>query len=287
MQEDDGSSFWGAAFVNGQIHVYGSPGNFTTDANVTPQKKTIFVYNADQPESTDNVELLRFRNADATKNTNDSTVQIEKQEEINDVGTDIRLNFNLNITPDAELRVIMDDKAGNIISTHGRGNINAHFYNKGSFEMFGVYGINDGTYKIKLQDLIQKNFILRDGGRISFNGNPLACALNLQAVYTIPAVSLAGISVQGSLRDNSVPVNCVMNITGNALQPRLNFDIDLPSVSADQKQMVRSLIATPEDMNMQAMYLLSVGRFYTYNYDMAVSPQSPSQTSLAMNSRQT
>lgn len=284
MQEDDGSSFWGAAFVNGQIHVYGSPGNFTTDANVTPQKKTIFVYNADQPESTDNVELLRFRNADATKNTNDSTVQIEKQEEINDVGTDIRLNFNLNITPDAELRVIMDDKAGNIISTHGRGNINAHFYNKGSFEMFGVYGINDGTYKIKLQDLIQKNFILRDGGRISFNGNPLACALNLQAVYTIPAVSLAGISVQGSLRDNSVPVNCVMNITGNALQPRLNFDIDLPSVSADQKQMVRSLIATPEDMNMQAMYLLSVGRFYTYNYDMAVSPQSPSQTSLAMNS---
>lgn len=286
MQDGSESSFWGTAFVDGQIHLYGASGYFTTDANVTPRAKTLFVYNADQPESTDNVELLRFRNADAKEGAKDTVAQATAKEnaESNDVGTDIRLNFNINVTPEAELRVIMDDKAGNMISTHGRGNINAHFYNKGNFEMFGVYGIDDGTYKIKFQDLIQKNFILRNGGRIAFNGNPLACALNLQAVYTIPTVSLAGISVQGSLRDNSVPVDCVMNITGSALQPLLNFDIDLPSVSADQKQMVRSLIATPEDMNMQAMYLLSVGRFYTYNYDMAASPQSPSQTSLAMNS---
>lgn len=286
MQDGNESSFWGTAFVDGQVHLYGASGYFTTDANVTPRAKTLFVYNADQPESPDNVELLRFRNADAKEGAKDTVAQAMAKENAgnNDIGTDIRLNFNINVTPEAELRVIMDDKAGNMISTHGRGNINAHFYNKGNFEMFGVYGISDGTYKIKFQDLIQKNFILRNGGRIAFNGNPLACALNLQAVYTIPAVSLAGISMQGSLRDNSVPVDCVMNITGSASQPLLNFDIDLPSVSADQKQMVRSLIATPEDMNMQAMYLLSVGRFYTYNYDMAASPQSPSQTSLAMNS---
>lgn len=281
---DDNSSFWGTAFVDGHIHIYGGSGYFTTDANVTPRRKTLFVYNADLPESADNVELLRFRNADESKVVALDSGKVEKVENAADVSSDIRLNFNLNITPDAELRVIMDDKTGNMISAHGQGNISAHFYNKGSFDMFGLYNIEDGTYKLKFQDLIQKNFMLRDGGRINFNGNPLACALNLQAVYTIPAVSLAGISMQGSLRDSSVPVDCIMNITGSAQQPFVNFDIDLPSVSSDQKQMVRSLIATPEDMNMQAMYLLSVGRFYTYNYDMANSVQSQSQTSLAMNS---
>ncbi len=117
----------------------------------------------------------------------------------------------------------MDDKAGNIISTHGRGNINAHFYNKGSFEMFGVYGINDGTYKIKLQDLIQRTSFFATGEEFPLTGIRLRAPLNLQAVYTIPAVSLAGISVQGSLRDNSVPVNCVMNITGNALATKVEF----------------------------------------------------------------
>ncbi len=284
MQNGSGSSFWGTAFVDGQVHLYGASGYFTTDANIVTKEKTLFVYNADKPENTDNVELLHFINADAKIGVGDTKLQAKENIDNNGLETDIRLNFNINVTPQAELRVILDDKAGNMISTHGSGNINAHFYNKGDLEMFGVYDIDDGTYKIKFQDLIQKNFVLRNGGRIAFNGNPLACALNLQAVYTIPAVSLAGISVQGSLRDNSVPVDCVMNITGNAMQPLLNFDIDLPSISADQKQMVRSLIATPEDMNMQAMYLLSVGRFYTYNYNMAASPQSPSQTSLAMNS---
>lgn len=283
VQTDENSSFWGTAFVDGHIHIYGGSGFFTTDANVTPRSKTLFVYNADQPENSDNVELLRFRNADEINVSSDS-IEVEKTEKKNDVNTDIRLNFNLDVTPDAELRVIMDDKTGNMISAHGQGNISAHFYNKGSFDMFGLYNIEDGTYKMKFQDLIQKNFILRNGGRITFNGNPLACALNLQAAYTIPAVSLAGISMQGSMRDSSVPVDCIMNITGSALQPFVNFDIDLPSVSSEQKQMVRSLIATPEDMNMQAMYLLSVGRFYTYNYNMANSAQTPSQTSLAMNS---
>lgn len=282
-QTDENSSFWGTAFVDGHIHIYGGSGFFTTDANVTPRSKTLFVYNADQPENADNVELLRFRNADEINVSSDS-IEVEKTEKKSDVNTDIRLNFNLDVTPDAELRVIMDDKTGNMISAHGQGNISAHFYNKGSFDMFGLYNIEDGTYKMKFQDLIQKNFILRNGGRITFNGNPLACALNLQAAYTIPAVSLAGISMQGSMRDSSVPVDCIMNITGSALQPFVNFDIDLPSVSSEQKQMVRSLIATPEDMNMQAMYLLSVGRFYTYNYNIANSAQTPSQTSLAMNS---
>ncbi len=282
-QTDENSSFWGTAFVDGHIHIYGGSGFFTTDAYVTPRSKTLFVYNADQPENADNVELLRFRNADEINVSSDS-IEVEKTEKKSDVNTDIRLNFNLDVTPDAELRVIMDDKTGNMISAHGQGNISAHFYNKGSFDMFGLYNIEDGTYKMKFQDLIQKNFILRNGGRITFNGNPLACALNLQAAYTIPAVSLAGISMQGSMRDSSVPVDCIMNITGSALQPFVNFDIDLPSVSSEQKQMVRSLIATPEDMNMQAMYLLSVGRFYTYNYNIANSAQTPSQTSLAMNS---
>lgn len=282
--DDEGSTFWGTAYVDGTIHLYGGSGFFTTDANVTPREKTVFVYNADQPESADNVQMLRFRNADSQEAEDTLKVKADKEVKENNVGTDIRLNFNLNVTPDAELRVIMDDKTGNTISAHGQGNILAQFYNKGAFEMFGIYNIENGIYHMKFQDLLQKNFALKSGSRIAFNGNPLACALNMKAVYTIPAVSLAGVSMQGSLRDSSVPVDCIMNITGSALQPSVNFDIDMPSVSADQKQMVRSLIATSEDMNLQAMYLLSVGRFYTYNYDMAATEQTQSQTATAMNS---
>ena len=58
----------------------------------------------------------------------------------------------------------------------------------------------------------------------------------------------------------------------------------MPSVSTDEQQMVRSLIATPEDMNMQIVYLLSFGRFYTYNYASQNMSATQSQSALAMNS---
>ena len=44
------------------------------------------------------------------------------------------------------------------------------------------------------------------------------------------------------------------------------------------------IIATPEDMNLQAMYLLSVGQFYTYDYTPDVRYQSSGRSSVAMNS---
>lgn len=290
QKRDSKSSFWGTAIIDGNVHIHGQPGSFTADVNATPRRGTVFVYNADRPDGTDNVELLSFRDgarrlsAEAPDSVATATAANDAPLPDFDVSSDIWLNLNLNVTPDAELGVLMDSKGESRITTHGAGNINAHYYNKGNFGMFGTYTVNDGIYNMKIQELIQKQFTMSEGGRIVFDGDPLAGTLNLKAVYTIPSVSLSGISSQGSLRDASVPVDCVMNITGSARQPMISFDIDMPSVSADQKQMVRSLIATQEDMNMQAMYLLSVGRFYTYNYDMASTPQGQSQASLAMNS---
>ena len=53
-----------------------------------------------------------------------------------------------------------------------------------------------------------------------------------------------------------------MNITGQPRAPILNFDIDMPNVSTDEKQMVRSVINGDEEMNQQVLYLLAVGRFF-------------------------
>lgn len=286
QKRDSKSSFWGTAIIDGNVHIHGQPGSFTVDVNATPRRGTVFVYNADRPDGTDNVELLSFRDAGRRAAADSADVAAAAGNPLAgfDVSSDVWLNLNLNVTPDAELGVLMDSKGESRITTHGAGNINAHYYNKGNFGMFGTYTVSDGVYNMKIQDLIQKQFAMREGGRIVFDGDPLAGTLNFKAVYTVPSVSLSGISSQGNLRDASVPVDCVMNITGSARQPVISFDIDMPSVSADQKQMVRSLIATQEDMNMQAMYLLSVGRFYTYNYDVATAPQGQSQASLAMNS---
>lgn len=72
-----------------------------------------------------------------------------------------------------------------------------------------------------------------------------------------------------------------MNIGGKAKAPQVNFDLDLHNISDDEKQMVRQLIATDEDMNRQVIYLLGIGRFYTANAQTAEGQSTSQQQSTA------
>ena len=76
-----------------------------------------------------------------------------------------------------------------------------------------------------------------------------------------------------------------MNITGQPNSPRVDFDLDMPTVNADEQQMVRSVINGDQEMNQQVLYLLTIGRFYQQTQNNQQSSQD--QTSLAMQSLQT
>jgi hypothetical protein len=69
--------------------------------------------------------------------------------------------------------------------------------------------------------------------------------------------------------------------------PQVSFDLDLPNVNTDEKQMVRSILNGQEEMNQQVVYLLAVGRFYPQGANNAAEEEQAaerSQTSLAMQS---
>lgn len=287
--EADDASFWGKAFVDGRIHVFGSPGRFATHADVTALGGTSFVYNAESRMYVGAPEFLQYRarrEAAATDTARGSTPAITQATDSlqKSIRGDMELNFNIDISPEAEFQVITDEKSGNGATVHGTGRVNAYWSNKDNFQMFGAYNISSGYYRMKIQDLIERNFAIQQGGRITFSGQPLDGILSLSAVYSLPSVSLSGLTAGSNMRDASQRVDCIMNITGTAATPTVSFDIDMPTASSTQRQMVRSIIATPEDMNLQAMYLLSVGQFYTYDYTPDVRYQSSGRSSVAMNS---
>lgn len=176
----------------------------------------------------------------------------------------MRINFDLDITPTAQMRLLMDPRSEDYITLFGDGHIRANFYNKGRFQMYGTYRVDHGTYRLSLQDVIRKDFQFQQGSTIVFGGQPMKADLNLQAVYTVPSVSLNDLTVGSNFSASNVRVNCIMNIGGRAEQPQVSFDFDIPNVNEDEKQMVRSLISTDEERNMQVIYLLGIGRFYTY-----------------------
>ena len=149
--------------------------------------------------------------------------------------------------------------------------------------MFGTFTVDHGTYGITIQNIIKKNFTFNRGGTIVFGGDPYNAALNLQALYTVNGVSLSDLNIGTSFASNTIRVNCLMNIGGQPNNPQVDFDLEMPTVNADEQQMVRSIINGQQEMNQQVLYLLGIGRFYNQGLNNANTEQTD-RTTLAMQS---
>ena len=75
-----------------------------------------------------------------------------------------------------------------------------------------------------------------------------------------------------------------MNIGGQPAQPQVDFDLEMPTVNADEQQMVRSIINGQQEMNQQVVYLLAIGRFYNQGANNSGTNERTDQTTLAMQS---
>ena len=273
--------FYGTVFASGNVHLSGQSDAMNIDIQCSPSPGTVFTYNASSPETKTDNAFITFvkespnRYLDETDQDKPvtATTLIEEDESF-----DLRMNFDFDVTPEAQMRLLMDPRTEDYIVLYGNGHIRATYYNKGPFQMYGTYRIDHGTYKLTLQDVIHKEFRFQRDGTITFGGNPMQGDLNMQAIYTVPSVSLNDLA-SGSFSSSTVRVNCLMNIGGRAEQPQITFDFDIPNVNEDEKQMVRSLISTDEERNMQVLYLLGIGRFYSYAMDAGQS-----QTNAAMQS---
>ena len=281
------NTFYGTVYASGNCSIRSRSGSIDFDISGTPEKGSFIEYNAASPDAITDQQFITWRDKstlieDSVASIRSAVNDSEEEEEEIDIPSDLHINFLINATPDFTLRLLMDKTSGDYIALNGTGAIRASFYNKGAFDMFGTYLVDHGIYKLTIQNIIKKDFQFQQGGTIVFGGNPYQAALNLSAVYTVNGVPLSDLQIGNSFSSNNIRVDCLMNITGTAESPHVEFDLDLPTVNADAKQMVRSVINGEEEMNQQVIYLLSIGRFYTLNANNAEENQN--QTSLAMQS---
>lgn len=287
----DEDSFYGTAYGTGTCNIQGRDGRIDIDIDITPEENSFIEYNAASPEAVSDQQFIKWRDrTDYTANIKDSISHndstkgpIDKAALFGDIPSDMRINFLIDMTPKATLRVLMDKNTNDYIALNGNGTIRASYFNKGSFDMFGTFLIDHGLYTLTIQNIIKKVFQFQRGGTIVFGGDPYDALLDLQAIYTVNGVPLSDLQLGNSFSSNNVRVDCLMNISGTPQSPHVDFNIDLPTVNEDAEQMVRTVINSEEEMNQQVVYLLSVGRFYIQNNNNSPG-QSQNQTSLAMQS---
>lgn len=283
----------GTVWADGTVVMRGRPGIVTIDCDLTPTPGSIFYYNTANPDAINQQRFISWGTA-PTASEEASTIQMPEAKSIvapsraegmaaANVSSDLRMNLRINATPQATLYLLMDQNSDDHIALHGSGALRASYYNKGAFQLFGTYDVEHGTYSMTIQNLLKKNFQFQTGSSIIFGGDPLQAALNLKAQHTVSGVSLSDLGLGNSFTSNSIRVNCLMNIGGTAGEPRVEFDLEMPTVNSEEEQMIRSIIASEQEINQQVVYLLGIGRFYTQGANNAAT-QTYGQTELAMQS---
>jgi len=265
--ENNNASFWGKAYASGSVHVYGDEKTTHVDINATSQPNTTAVISVDNSVSTTDNSFISYVDKKKRKDKQVTTPADTAHAASSDQETII--NATLNVTPDAHIQLLIDKRAGDRIDAVGSGVLNI-LYNQHTtdLQMLGNYTVNSGNYLFTFQNALSKEFKINNGSTIRWDGSAKNPQIDINATYEVTA-SLADLMDADLLKTTnrtSVPVDCLLNLTGNLMHPDIKFNIDLPNARDELKRSVKNIINTDEMMNRQIIYLLAFGRFYTPDY---------------------
>ncbi len=261
----DNDIYYGRAFTSGPVSIQGNTQtkNLSIDASLQTENKTLINLPIGQSGTNEKTRFITFVNGKQEK------VKETEQQSFDNNLSNIDLNFDLEVTPQAKTRLIFDPDFRDIIEARGRGNLNMQVNNNGNFRIFGDYTIEDGTYLFSLQNVINKKFKIQQGSQIVWNGEPKDANIDITAVYSL-RTSLNNLLMDTTQYYNKrIPVDCKIHLTDKLVNPNINFEIDLPTADESTVARVKGAINTREAMNKQFLSLLVLNTFMPSQQYMA------------------
>ena len=236
-------------------------GNLNLVANVTSgpgTKVTIPFYDEDEVITK---EYIYF------KSSKSDTLVVDIKEDSKPVeeGFTLSMDMALELTKEAELQLLFDEFNADKIKAQGDGTINLKVNDAGDFQMFGNYEIDEGYYLFTFAKIISKKFIIRKGSRLTWNGNPYEGVADIKATYKVrTALYELGPVVTAAYTDTSelkkrVPVEVVLKMTDNYMNPDLSFSFELPPKYDEISALLNGL--DEGERNKQVFSLLILNKF--------------------------
>ena len=251
-QDKEDAAYFGTAFINGSATIKGLTNSLFIVVDAKSEKGTSIKIPINNSESISENTFLHFVTPKEKFNLQNGIV--EKVRDYNG----LELEFDFNITPDAEVEVILDRNSGHGMKGKGNGSLLFKINTLGKFNMWGDFQAYEGTYNFRTTG-INKRFTVKKGGSISWDGNPLKAQLNLEAVYKTTANP--SLLIDNSSFNKKIPVEVVIGIRGDLMSPDPDFNIEFPTVSSVLKSEIQTKLYDKEVRQTQAMYLLSTGSF--------------------------
>jgi hypothetical protein len=252
---DEDALYYGTAFISGDASIAGPTDQLVIDVTATTERGTVFKIPLSDTESVGDNSYIHFLSPEE-KAAREAGQNIELPEV-----TGVELIFDLDITNDAEVEVVVDQTSGSTLRGRGSGNLLLEINTNGKFNMWGDFVVYEGVYNFKYAGLVQKVFKVESGGSINWNGDPTDAQLDVSAIYALnanPAVLLENPSI-----NRKIPVEVIINLQGEIEQPDITFDIAFPNASSVVRSELEYRMDDRASKELQALFLVTQGAFYS------------------------
>lgn len=285
--------WYGTIYASGNAQIAGRPGLVDIDMNMSTDDHSRFYYVISDTEEADGISFLSFTDRRKEQKKSESTDSIpsylqkfmKKKSDDEEGSSNVIVSLRGSVTPDALVTLVMDPKGGDKITARGNGALQMD-YNMvaNDLRMIGTYVLEEGNYNFTLQDIIIKNFTIKKGSMLRFDGDPMDAILDIAATYRVNT-NLTDLdksfSSDKELNRTNVPVDALLLVSGPMTHPEIGFDIELPTLTSDVERKVKSIVSTNDMMSRQIIYLLALNRFYTPEYTGASSQSGAEWSSMA------
>ncbi len=258
-EESEESLYYGTGFISGNATLTGPTDGLVIDVNATTEEGTIFKIPLNDSESIGDNSYIHFLSPEEKK------ARLEGKEIILEDIKGLELNFELDVNKNAEVEIVVDKKTGSSLKGRGAGTLLIEINTNGKFNMWGDFLAYQGSYNFRYGALVGKDFTVRSGGSINWDGSPTRAVLDLSAVYKTeanPAILLETAAI-----NRKIPVEVVVDLKGELIQPDLNFNIELPNLSSVAKSELEYQLEDQATKELQALSLVTQGQFYSGNLD--------------------
>ncbi len=251
-KEVEDALYYGTGFFGGRASIYGPTDQLVISVAGETKKGTVFKIPLNDAESFGDNTFINFLTKEQKLARKQGTDFI-----INDI-RGLELDFDLDVTQDAEVEIIIDKNTGHSLKGRGVGGLLVEINTNGKFNMWGDFSVFEGVYNFAYGGLVQKEFIVQPGGTIAWEGDPLKAKIDMLAIYKTQANP-------SPLLDNpinrSIPVELNIALTGDLEQPNPEFSFEFPNVNSTIKSELQYHLESPDDRQNQALYLVSTGSF--------------------------
>ncbi|WP_411768766.1 translocation/assembly module TamB domain-containing protein [Winogradskyella sp. A3E31] len=261
--EDNGEElYYGTGFISGSAQINGPTDELVISVDGTTAPGTVFNIPLNDTESFGDNSFITFLSPEekAARARGEGNFQRKVK--------GLELDFDLDVNQNALIEIVIDKDTGSSIRGRGEGNLLFLINTNGTFNMWGDFAVFEGVYNFKYGAIVEKKFVLEQGGNIVWEGDPLGAIINLNATYTTtanPSVLL------DTPINQSIPVELGITLTGQLERPDPTFDFDFPTVSSTVRSELQYRLSSVEERSNQALFLLATGGFASGIGDLNVT----------------